>query len=76
MINMIKSAAGKYLTIKIVFLSLSLFFSIPLITAMYWSFDSSYLAAFGVGPEIFNRPIFSSKLINTWLVVVMLKPSF
>lgn len=76
MINAIKNAAGKYLTIKIVSLSLSLFLSIPLITAMYWSFDSTYLAAFGVGPEIFNRPIFSSKLINTWLVVQLIKSGF
>jgi hypothetical protein len=76
MVDTIKNAAGRYLTLKIVFLTLSLFFSIPLITAMYWSFDSSYLAAFGVGPELFNRPIFSSKLINTWLVVVLYKPGF
>jgi hypothetical protein len=64
-----------YFSVKVALSILGLAVSIPLFSLFYWSFDSAYLAAFGVGPEIFSRPVFSSKLMLTWFVLGAITPS-
>src|SRR5690606_36847719 len=49
--------------------------SVPVIGMLYWIFDTSYLAEFGIGPELYSRPIFSSSLINAWLFASVIGPS-
>lgn len=74
MIKIIKTTIANIASIKIVFYLIALFFCLPLTGLMYWFFDSHYLGAFGVGPELFSRPLFSSRLINLWLTSILMKP--
>lgn len=60
---------------KLAVLLVSAVASIPIASLFYWSFDSSYLSTFGVGPEFYSRPVFSSDLIKTWVFVYTLKPA-
>jgi hypothetical protein len=62
-------------SIKIVFYIVGFLLSVPVIGMLYWIFDTSYLAEFGIGPELYSRPIFSSSLINAWLFVSTIGPS-
>lgn len=74
-IELMKRNMFNYLSVKIALSILGLAVSIPLFSLLYWSFDSAYLAEFGVGPEIFSRPVFSSKLMLTWFVLGAIAPS-
>jgi hypothetical protein len=74
-IGFIKRHAANYVAVKIALSIMGLAVSIPLMNLLYWSFDSAYLAAFGVGPEIYSRPVFSSKLMLTWFVLGAITPS-
>lgn len=73
-IEFVRRSAVNYVSVKIALSILGLAVSIPVISLLYWSFDSAYLAAFGVGPEIFSRPVFSSKLMLTWFVLGAINP--
>lgn len=70
MIEVVKRALANYLAVKII-IGIATF--IPLLSLWYWGFDSSYLAGFGVGPEIYSRPVFASKLMLTWFVLGAIK---
>jgi len=74
MLDYLKATARSTLSIKIVLYFVGLFLSIPVVGMLYWIFDTSYLATFGIGPEFYSRPIFSSSLINVWLFISVLKP--
>jgi hypothetical protein len=73
-IELVRRSALNYVSVKVALSILGLAVSIPLISLWYWAFDSAYLAAFGIGPEIFSRPVFSSKLMLTWFVLGAIKP--
>ncbi len=73
-IEFIRKHAANYVAVKIALSIMGLAVSIPLMNLLYWSFDSAYLAAFGVGPEIYSRPVFSSKLMLTWFVLGAITP--
>lgn len=74
MLDYIKIALRNASSIKIVFYIVGLLLSLPFAGMIYRVFDTTYLAAFGVGPEFYSRPIFSSSLINIWLFVSAIKP--
>ncbi len=74
MVKYIRNLISNFVPIKIVFYLAALLFGMPILSLLYWAFDSSYLAAFGVGPELYTRPLFSSSFINIWLCVAALKP--
>jgi hypothetical protein len=74
MLDYTKVVLRNALSIKIVFYIVGFILSIPVVGMLYWIFDTTYLAAFGVGPEFYSRPIFSSSLINIWLFVSAIKP--
>jgi hypothetical protein len=65
------------------FFSTKLFLSIfsisallPLLQAQYWTFETAYFGYFGISPEIFSRPIFSSGFISVWLFADSILPVF
>lgn len=62
-------------SIRVVFYIVGFLLSMPIIGMLYWIFDTSYLAEFGIGPELHSRPIFSSSFINAWLFVSTIGPS-
>lgn len=74
MLKKIKYLISNTASIKIVFYLAAILFGMPILSLLYWAFDSSYLAAFGIGPELYTRPLFSSSFINIWLCVAALKP--
>lgn len=74
MLDYLKATVRNTLSIKIVLYIVGLLLSIPVVGMLYWIFDTSYLATFGIGPEFYSRPIFSSSLINVWLFISALKP--
>ncbi|MEW8200747.1 MAG: hypothetical protein AB2697_14565 [Candidatus Thiodiazotropha endolucinida] len=45
-----------------------------LLHTSYWVFETAYFGYFGVSPEIFNRPVFSSGFISVWLFAYSIKP--
>lgn len=47
---------------------------VPLCKALYWTFETSYFGYFGVSPEVFSRPLFSSGFISVWLFVTSMYP--
>lgn len=66
----------QYLTAKMV-VSITLAGGIlPLIKVIYWTFETAYLASFGISPEVFNRPVFSSNFISVWLFTTSILPAF
>jgi len=65
-----------YLKTKFVVLVLSLSVTIPLAQGVYWIFEASYFGHFGISPEIFNRPIFSSSFISVWVLVLSIFPLY
>jgi len=69
-----KSSVTNFISIKILMALIVPLFAVPILGILYWGFDSSYLATFGVGPEIYSRPFFASRLMNTWLVLTLLYP--
>lgn len=48
--------------------------TVVLVVIFYWVYDSTLLAAYGIGPEMNVRGVFESKLVITWLSVHALKP--
>lgn len=61
-------------SINLFTLAVSLLLTTPIMSLVYWVFDASYLASFGIGPEIFSRPAFSSNFINFWIYGISLSP--
>lgn len=47
---------------------------VVLAIVFYWVYDSAFLAAYGIGPEMNVRGVFESKLVSTWLGVHALEP--
>lgn len=72
----ILSEVKKYITVKTVFSIVSVSAIIPLCKALYWVFETSYFGYFGISPEIFSRPLFSSGFISVWLFVTAMYPMF
>lgn len=75
MFEYLKRAFLNASSIRIVFYIVGFLLSVPVIGMLYWIFDTSYLAEFGIGPELYSRPIFSSSFINAWLFVSAIGPS-
>ncbi|MGM8226033.1 hypothetical protein ACSV5M_05590 [Cellvibrio sp. ARAG 10.3] len=73
-LNSIKEFIQANFYIKLAISLFLLILSIPLLKIFYWFYDASYLASFGIGPEIYSRPIFSSKLSNVWMFLSAFKP--
>ncbi|MBT2988229.1 MAG: hypothetical protein KME65_04640 [Candidatus Thiodiazotropha sp. (ex Ctena orbiculata)] len=48
--------------------------SLFLLQTSYWAFETAYFGYFGVSPEIFNRPVFSSGFISVWFFAYSIKP--
>ncbi|GAA3925157.1 hypothetical protein [Litoribacillus peritrichatus] len=65
LINQVKQA----ITAKAIISAASIGMFIPFVKLVYWVFDTSYLGGFGVSPDIFSRPVFSSGFVSSWLVV-------
>tara|TARA_R110002072_G_scaffold9584_1_gene46358 strand:+ start:16341 stop:16646 length:306 start_codon:yes stop_codon:yes gene_type:complete len=61
-------------SINLFTLAVSLLLTTPIMSLVYWVFDASYLASFGIGLEIFSRPAFSSNFINFWIYGISLSP--
>jgi hypothetical protein len=66
----------KFLTLKLIVSIITIGGIWPLLQALYWTFETAYFGYFGVGPEIFNRPVFSSGFISVWLVAASIGPAF
>lgn len=63
-----------YSSINLFTLAVSLLLTTPIMSLVYWVFDASYLASFGIGPEIYSRPAFSSDFINFWVYALSFQP--
>lgn len=74
LVSLVKRSFASYASVKVALTIIGFGISIPLFSLLYWAFDSAYLASFGVGPEIFSRPVFSSKLMITWVVLGAVNP--
>lgn len=74
MLQKIKSFLTYLSAVKFITYVISFIISIPVLSVIYWIFDSSYLGAFGIGPELYSRPVFSSHLLNVWFFVTTLRP--
>jgi hypothetical protein len=66
--------AKKMITAKAIISAASLGMFLPFIKLVYWVFDTAYLSGFGINPEIYSRPIFSSSFIGVWLFAESLYP--
>lgn len=62
------------ITIKTLVSIVSVGAIVPLCKALYWTFETSYFGYFGVSPEVFSRPLFSSGFISVWLFVTSMSP--
>ncbi len=60
--------------IKIGMYLVGLLGTLPILSMTYWVLDSAYLSEFGIGPELYSRPIFSSSFITAWLSAIAIKP--
>lgn len=72
--NKILSELKKLVTIKTLVSIVSVGAIVPLCKALYWTFETSYFGYFGVSPEVFSRPLFSSGFISVWLFVTSMSP--
>lgn len=72
--NKIFSELKKLVTIKTLVSIVSVGAVVPLCKALYWTFETSYFGYFGVSPEVFSRPLFSSGFISVWLFVTSMSP--
>jgi hypothetical protein len=75
-VNKLISEIKNVITIKTLVSIVSISAVVPLCKALYWTFETSYFGYFGVGPEIFSRPLFSSGFISVWLFVTAMYPIF
>jgi hypothetical protein len=66
--------AKKMITAKALISAASLGLLLPFIKLVYWVFDTSYLSGFGISPDIYSRPIFSSGFVSVWLFINALVP--
>lgn len=66
----------KMVTAKAIISAASLGLFIPFARLVYWVFDTSYLGGFGVSPDVYSRPIFSSGFVSIWLLVESMTPIF
>lgn len=67
--NKVVTEAKRAITAKALISTASIGMLIPFAKLIYWVFDTSYLAGFGISPDIYSRPIFASGFVSTWLVV-------
>ncbi|MVF12335.1 hypothetical protein FT643_09275 [Ketobacter sp. MCCC 1A13808] len=70
------SEIKQFFTVKLLISIVTIGGILPLVQALYWTFEASYFGYFGVSPEIFSRPIFSSGFISVWLFVSSAYPAF
>jgi len=68
-LNKVVGSVKQAATAKSIISAASVGMLIPLAKLIYWVFDTAYLGGFGVSPDIYSRPIFSSGFVSTWLVV-------
>jgi hypothetical protein len=68
--------AKKMITAKAIISAASLGLLLPFFKLIYWVFDTSYLSGFGVSPDVYSRPVFSSGFVSVWLIVKSLVPIF
>ena len=66
--------AKKMITAKALISAVSLGLFLPFIKLIYWVFDTSYLSGFGINPDVYSRPVFSSGFISFWLFAKSLLP--
>jgi cbb3-type cytochrome oxidase subunit 3 len=66
----------RYLSLKSIVFLISVASTIPLFNLLYWIFEVSYFGYFGISPELFSRPVFSSNLIDIWIFAILLQPAF
>ncbi|WP_041523762.1 hypothetical protein [Gilvimarinus agarilyticus] len=66
--------AKKMITAKALLSASALGLFIPFIRLVYWIFDTAYLSGFGISPDVYSRPIFSSGFVSAWLVVEAIVP--
>ena len=64
----------KYITAKVLVAALTVGLALPFIKVLYWTFDTAYLSGFGISPEIYSRPIFSSGFVSVWLFAFSMTP--
>lgn len=64
------------ITAKAVISAVSLGLFLPFIKLIYWVFDTAYLSGFGITPDVYSRPIFSSGFISAWLFAGAMTPIF
>lgn len=64
----------KMITAKALISTVSLGLFIPFAKLIYWVFDTSYLGGFGVSPDVYSRPVFSSGFVSSWLVAEAMTP--
>lgn len=64
----------RMITAKAIISAASLGLFIPFAKLVYWVFDTSYLGGFGISPDVYSRPVFSSGFVSSWLVVEAMMP--
>ncbi len=69
-----KNGVNSLFTLKLVVTIVMFIVSMPIISHYYWIFETSYLSALGIDPEIFSRPIFSSNTMNAILFFTSIVP--
>lgn len=67
--------AKRMITAKAIISAASIGLFIPFAKLLYWVFDTSYLGGFGISPDVYNRPIFSSGFVSSWLVAEAMAPA-
>lgn len=65
-----------FFSVKMILSIISIGGILPLSQVLYWTFETSYFGYFGISPEIFNRPVFSSGFIGVWLFAESIQPVF
>ncbi len=67
-VNDVVISVGRAFTAKTVISVIFIGLFVPYSKLVYWLFDTAYLGGFGVNPDVFNRPVFSSDFVSVWLV--------
>lgn len=66
--------AKRMITAKAIISAVSLGLFVPFAKLVYWLFDTAYLGGFGISPDVYSRPIFSSGFVSVWLVAQAMAP--
>ncbi len=67
-VDKVVTGIKRTITAKAIISTASLGLLIPFVKLVYWVFDTAYLGGFGVSPDIYNRPVFSSGFVSIWLI--------